>query len=892
MSTPTDNQPRAADAEALGGFVDALFRYADEGTHILFRAFDQHERGRPPVHMAACKVNGDLSRVAAQAAAIATKVANAKAPAVFAPPVCTFNGPDRARSSDVANGVALSVDLDNGNTAEARVKLEYLLGPCTQAVASGGETSDDDTGEVLKKLHLHWRLSEPTRTPGDHDKLREARWFAAVLVGGDTSAAPLAHPLRWPGSWNMKTAQGRMATIIASNPDNEIHLEDALVRLQEAVETAGLSGQRTSGPKVSGVPEASPLDIAAALDAIPNSDVGWDEWNRIAMATWRATGGSEEGCDAWVRWSAKSSKHNAEACLTRWKHFSVSPPSRVGAGTLFFLAKQHGWRRVAKAPADVRAPADPDVEQKQHTPAEEPLSEEVDAKIQAAVDANDQRPEIQIAGGAISREVDAAEAALIAADSGIYQRGALLVRTGMVSIDISDNRKRQGLRILPVEEHFLLEAMTQAARWLKFDGRSEKWREINAPTLAVKVLLARVGQWMLPLLTGIVSAPTLRPDGSLLTTPGYDAATGLLFDPCGQTFPTIPDNPTRAEAEAALQILKDLISTFPFVRDADRSVALSAFLTASIRRSLRTAPLHAFTAPAAGTGKGKLADMASSIATGREAGVIAQGKTEEEMEKRLGAMLLGGETVVAIDNCTEPLGGDFLCQVMTQPVVRVRILGESKIPEVLANSFITATGNNLSLLSDMNRRALLCSLDAQCERPELREFDTDPVEETKGERGKYIAATLTILRAYHVAGRPQKSVPLGSFIEWSDWVRNALIWLGEADPVSTMEDSRKLDPDLEALTEIMAQWHRLFGTGSVTVKQVVVQASRDPDLRDALLSVAGKGPEISNGRLGKWLARKRRCVVGNFRLNDTGEKVHNTATWKLEVVEGRTSHAE
>ena len=40
----------------------------------------------------------------------------------------------------------------------------------------------------------------------------------------------------------------------------------------------------------------------------------------------------------------------------------------------------------------------------------------------------------------------------------------------------------------------------------------------------------------------------------------------------------------------ALKFLKDSISTFPFVNDADRSVGLSGFLTAQHKRSLPTAP--------------------------------------------------------------------------------------------------------------------------------------------------------------------------------------------------------------------------------------------------------------------------------------------------------------
>ncbi len=206
--------------------------------------------------------------------------------------------------------------------------------------------------------------------------------------------------------------------------------------------------------------------------------------------------------------------------------------------------------------------------------------------------------------------------------------------------------------------------------------------------------------------------PTLRPDGSILDLPGYDVQTGLLFDSQGDKFPALQFDPSRDTALSALGFLRDLISTFPFVTPADRSEALSAILTTLIRRSLPTAPLHAFNAPTAGTGKSMLVDITSLIATNRPAPVIAQGKSEEEMEKRLGAALIAGDVLIAIDNCDDPLGGKLLCQAMAQTSLKVRILGKSMNAEVPSSAAIFATGNNLTLEGDMTRRAIRATLDA------------------------------------------------------------------------------------------------------------------------------------------------------------------------------------
>ena len=98
--------------------------------------------------------------------------------------------------------------------------------------------------------------------------------------------------------------------------------------------------------------------------------------------------------------------------------------------------------------------------------------------------------------------------------------------------------------------------------------------------------------------------------------------------------------------------------------------------------------------------------------------VIAQGRTEEELEKRLGAALLAGDIAISIDNCDHPLESVFLCQALTQRKLNIRVLGKSKNVETPVNATIFATGNNLVIAGDLTRRSLRCGMDAQCERPE------------------------------------------------------------------------------------------------------------------------------------------------------------------------------
>lgn len=506
--------------------------------------------------------------------------------------------------------------------------------------------------------------------------------------------------------------------------------------------------------------------------------------------------------------------------------------------------------------------------------------------------ADGDRPVIQIKEGEIERIVDEAEEALINSDRGLYQRAGKIVSIDEVRIKTSGGRTTLAQRIVERGSNALTEDLTVSARFERWDARSERWVTKDAPAKVVATLQERSGRLRLPILAGIINAPTMRDDGSILDRKGFDEPTGLFFDPRGTVFPAISRRPSRDDARAALVELEGLFATMPFVGDSDRAVAVSAVLTALTRNAYDTAPMHAITAPAAGSGKSMIIDAATMVATGRKAGVVALGKSAEETEKRLGGALLSGDPVLALDNCEAGVGGDLLCQMLTQDTVKVRPLGGSQIVDLPTNVFVTATGNNLALVGDMTRRAVLCRIDTGVERPELRVFNgPDPVVMAQRGRGQLAIAALTIVRAYALAGRPAQGTPLGSFEGWSRAVRDALVWSGSADPVGTMEEARRRDPRLDELKAIIAQWAKVIGGDRVSTRQVIERATRKsdfadggfqyPDFREALLKVAGEGGAINSRRLGTWIGRQKDRPTGGHVITQ-GPDVDGVGTWLLE----------
>ena len=516
---------------------------------------------------------------------------------------------------------------------------------------------------------------------------------------------------------------------------------------------------------------------------------------------------------------------------------------------------------------------------------------------------DDPRPVVQVEAGKIGSIVDAVEAALIA-KGGLYQHSSRIVAIGRVPLRSHDNLVVTASRIMEVGDEGLAEAIAAAAVMTRFDVRANALVAIDVPTRVVRTLRDRKGRYRFPVLAGIVNAPTLRADGTILDQEGFDEATGLYVDFAGETFPKIRPKPDRKHAEAALTKLSGLIRHFPFENEESRSVALSAILTATVRRGLDAAPLHGFSARAAGSGKSMLGDIVSVISSGQQAAVTSQTTNPEEFEKQVNSLLLEGAPLISIDNCSIPLEGNTICSALTQPIVSIRPFGKLERVQVQSGAFWTANGNNLVIAGDMTRRAIVAALDAGMERPELRRFDFDPVARAKAERGTYLAAALTILLAYRNSGISGLSTPLGSFEEWSQLVRDALLWLGCADPVVTMERGRQQDPKRSELFDVLVHWKKVIGTKRTTVRQIVEMATKQsgflpgrtdfdhPDFREALLAVAGRGGAINGKLLGMWLSTNEKVIAEPYWVVKDGTSDGSNAYRLVERESSKTVNQE
>lgn len=83
--------------------------------------------------------------------------------------------------------------------------------------------------------------------------------------------------------------------------------------------------------------------VGDALKFIANDDLDYDSWVRVGMAIKGALG--EQGKDMFEQWSATSQKFVDVTTAQAWESFK---PTRIGAGTIYRLALDHGWSPAAE----------------------------------------------------------------------------------------------------------------------------------------------------------------------------------------------------------------------------------------------------------------------------------------------------------------------------------------------------------------------------------------------------------------------------------------------------------------------------------------------------------------------------------------------------------------
>jgi hypothetical protein len=422
-------------------------------------------------------------------------------------------------------------------------------------------------------------------------------------------------------------------------------------------------------------------------------------------------------------------------------------------------------------------------------------------------------------------------------------------------------------------------------------------RDTDPPVKMVQQLL-KLPNFGLGKITGVINAPTMRPDYSIVSRHGYDEATQLYFSATGD-MPYIPLTPTIEQTWDAMKMLWAPFEEFPFETPKDKGVMLAALLTAAVRPGLRTAPAFAFDAPVQGSGKTLLAACVACLA-GEEYAVmppISGRDGEEEIRKRITSVLLQGKRAVIWDNMVGTFDSATMGALLTFPTFSDRVLGRSEMANMPSKLMVLFTGNNVALAGDMPRRILICRINPQHERVYDRKFSFDPLAYCNANRTNMIAAALTFIRGWY-ANRTQCGTHgrgrLASFEGWDSLVREPVAWIGRVtdewcvDPIESIDENIANDPKTNDLVQLLLALYAAFGETEFSGRDVAnINLSGKPIavVSDVLSALAAfpLSSASSSTSVGNLLKYKKDVIVGGYVLRCRHDKTANQAKWRVAL---------
>jgi hypothetical protein len=341
-----------------------------------------------------------------------------------------------------------------------------------------------------------------------------------------------------------------------------------------------------------------------------------------------------------------------------------------------------------------------------------------------------------------------------------------------------------------VEPARVVDLMSQSAKFVRND-EAKGMIAMSPPAPVAAIIHARRGHDRVRIIEAVTTAPIFLADGSILSQRGYNEQARVFLEPNVEV--AVADAPTLADARAAVALFRDLLCDYRLASAADFSAWLAGLLSPLVKAATGNAPspLVCISASSAGAGKTLLTDVISRVITGVAAEVRPYNpKDPGEWGKRLTAFVRMATAINVLDNVNGPFGDDALDRLITSSTWSDRLLGASDAPPLPNVGTWFATGNNIEPVADTVRRVLMCRLVVDTERPQERSGFKRPLlaEYAQEHRAELLSAALTILRAYHVAGRPDQNLPAwGSFTAWSALVRGALVWAGCDDPFLTQQ---------------------------------------------------------------------------------------------------------
>lgn len=441
-------------------------------------------------------------------------------------------------------------------------------------------------------------------------------------------------------------------------------------------------------------------------------------------------------------------------------------------------------------------------------------------------------------------EAQSEEAALsLTLRKGIYQRYGQLVRVVEDSNGLIREKGGPIIEPIPLETlHLILSSCADWRAWRKIDGEMKLVHTTPPDKVVRGVHKMKRYPAEIPELEAVIETPMILSDGRVVQSPGYDEESRLLYlEPDELRGHSVPDEPSRADVEDARDLLLDLICDFRFQKEAHRSAFLAGILSYFARFAIKTpCPCFIVDANTPGSGKGYLVKLVGTITQNRWLDRFTQKTDPKDEEQMIVSIAQSGLIQVLLDNVDRPIGSGAFDGALTDTTISDRAYHTQKISRFPLFAIWWITGNNVQIRegADTARRAAHVRLDSPEERPEQRTgFKHDPLLDYAREmRPQLVMACLTILRGYFVAGRPRMKLKRwGGFEEWSDLIRNCVVWCGLADPYEAHEALvAEADTDSDVLEDLLTGFKDMqeyYKCDSLTLAEVVAELECEVEQR-------------------------------------------------------------
>jgi len=455
----------------------------------------------------------------------------------------------------------------------------------------------------------------------------------------------------------------------------------------------------------------------------------------------------------------------------------------------------------------------------------------------------------------------------------------------------------------PIDTFILRHELSKFAEWV-----GKKGKTVDPPVWLVKeVIASRVVP--LPRFSRVTTVPVFAPDGSLITQPGYNKASGVIYaPPRGYESLPVPETITSADLDEAKKLVEELLQDFPFASDdagdsADHDNAVALMLLPFVRDMIDApTPLHLFEASMPGSGKGLLAKVLLWPAFGRVEGMPLD-EEEAEVRKIITSAIHKGAPLIWFDNINHPIASSSLAAALTMDAWNDRVLGASELANAKIRAIWIAAANNVTLSGEIARRTIRMRIAPLTDRPEDRTgfLHDNLIEWVAENRPRLVWAAHVICKNAIQRGLPKpKSKVVASFERWSRVMGSILECAGYTQ---FLKNYRVLldasNTERQALSIFAITWHEWAereGRQFATTSELVPIA----DGVDGIF-IAGKTDRARQISLGKWLASKHEVVteyvcddpskdIGTyrFRIMNRGSgkgKNRGSQVWEVELLE-------